>query len=445
MLLQDTIAAICTPPGESGIAVIRISGPDAYAITQKLFSKNVFLYKSHTAHVGKFKDADGYIIDQVLVLVFHKKRSYTGESTIEIMCHGGTLISQKILQAILANGARAAQGGEFTFRAFKNGRIDLAQAEAVQSLIHAQNEHALKAANAQLQGSVTVHVERLQHALTHACAIVEAAVDYPEEGLEATSQQELHNYLDLAKSKIHHLIKNFHNGKRLVEGFKIAIMGAPNVGKSSLLNALLEKERAIVTEIAGTTRDLVQDIIHLKGISVEIIDTAGVRRTEEVIEKEGIARSQKAGQEADLVLLIFDATKKSHTDEEKALIAQFPHAMHIYNKKDLLNDLEKDKFYISAKTQDGIETCKEEIYQRLTDQGVSESSEILITKERHYAHLNTALTHIKAVSENLQKGVDAELLAVDLRASLIELASIIGTNITEDVLEAIFSKFCVGK
>jgi tRNA modification GTPase len=442
---DDTIAAIATAPGEGAISIIRISGKNAFSIAGEIFSGDVNSYASHTAHLGKIFSKSGLVIDEVLLLVMHEGKSYTGEASVEIMCHGGSFITQKVLARVLEAGARAAGPGEFSLRAFKNNRIDLAQAEAVQELIAAKNEQALQAASDQLQGRLSILIKELQKCLTDITAIIEAWVDYPEEGLEFASESELLEMLTSAKEKMIRLAHTFHDGALLNVGKSICLLGAPNVGKSSLMNALLEQERAIVTPIAGTTRDILHEELRIEGIPFQLFDTAGIRETEEVIEMEGIARSQTTAKNSDLVLVLLDITRKLTSDEE-ALLHNYPNALIVWNKADLPHSPQERKgIKISAKCKIGLDDLKQEIIKRIKNHQVIDKEQITLTKERHFAALNEAINSIQLVLSGFENQISPEFLAFDLRQSLKALGSIIGTNVTEDILGAIFAKFCVGK
>jgi len=282
----ETIAAIATAPGEGGVAIIRISGNTALAIASRVFSGAIQTYKSHTAHYGQILNATGQRVDDVLVLVMLGKRSYTGEDTVEIHCHGGSLVTRRVLDVVLAAGARAAKPGEFTFKAYMNGKIDLAQAEAVQELICAKNERALDAAENQLEGALSTKILGYQKTLTTIAAILNAWIDFPEEGLEFASMDEICSDLIAVMHEMERLVHTYHDGKILHDGITMCLIGCPNVGKSSLMNALLDKDRAIVSHIAGTTRDVLEDHLRLNGLNLKLMDTAGIRDTEEIVEKE---------------------------------------------------------------------------------------------------------------------------------------------------------------
>lgn len=444
-LMKKTIAAICTPPGSGGIAVIRISGPEAFEVANQIFSNNVHKFASHTAHLGYILDEEGRNIDEVLLLVMHKNRSYTGDETVEIMCHGGALITQKVLQRVFSAGAVPAGPGEFTLRAYQNGQIDLAQAEAVQELIGAKSELALKAAERQLEGALSIRIKDIQKSLTDVIAILEAWVDYPEEGLEFATVSEILEMLGTINGKISYLMDTFHEGRIASEGVSLCLLGLPNVGKSSLLNTLLQNDRAIVTPIPGTTRDLLSESLTFGGLHFHLTDTAGIRETEEIVEKEGIRRSIKAAHEADVVLILLDVTR-GLLPEEKTLLEQFPKAIRILNKIDLPHTSPGiEGISLSAKEGTGIEALKNAILNHVKRHAISSNSELIITKERHFLALESAFNGIEKSIQGLQTEVSPEFLVFDLRQSLKELSTIIGIDVTEEILGAIFSKFCVGK
>lgn len=444
---NDPIAAIATPPGVGAIAVIRLSGPGAIAIADAVFSKKISTCQTHTAHYGKVLNSERKAIDHVLLLVMKAPRSYTGEDTIEISCHGGSLIAQKILSRLYEAGARPARPGEFSLRAFLNGKIDLAQAEAVQTLIAAKNEQAMQQAERQLEGVLSQTIASFQKELTEVAAILEASVDFPEEGLHFSEKEEIEAMLKTSLQKMVKLQKTFSEGKVLQEGITLCLIGAPNVGKSSLMNALLGYNRAIVTDIAGTTRDLLQEDLRFGGLHFHLTDTAGIRTTEEVIEKEGIRRSTKAMEEADLILIVLDASRPlSSSDCELLKIAPLEKRIVVWNKIDLGPiDPTISPLGISAKERLGLELLKKTIEEKVWKGGAPEKDEVLITSLRHHQALFQAIQSVRAALEGIDNGVFPELIAADVRSSLHELGTILGTNVTEDILSAIFSKFCLGK
>lgn len=446
---MSTIAAIATPPGEGGVAIIRVSGADAIAIVGRIFSGPIQRYASHTAHFGSIID-DGETIDEVLLLVMRTPRSYTGEDTVEIQCHGGSLITRRVLESVLKAGAKPASPGEFTYRAFMNGKIDLAQAEAVQQLIGAKNELALLAAKEQLSGSLSDKILTFKTELTDLAAIIEAWVDFPEEGLEFASFQEVISALENTIGKIETLESTFHEGKILHQGLKLCLAGAPNVGKSSLMNALLGTDRAIVTDIPGTTRDILEEELRLGGLHFRLIDTAGIRTTSEVIEAEGIRRSRRAMEDSDLILLVLDASRPLSTEEQVLLQEAPPHKTLIaWNKIDLPHTIPSLAFphqaQLSAKEKFGLSDLKMSLEKLIWKKGAPAKDEIIITLQRHKEALKEARLHLQTVIEGLKNNISAEFVSSDMRAALKALSSIIGSDISEDILSAIFAKFCVGK
>jgi len=447
----ETIAAIATPPGEGGVAIIRISGDDALNVATKIFSGPIQSYKTHTAHYGSVINEKQEKVDQVLILVMLGNRSYTGEDTVEIHCHGGSLITRRVLETVLQAGARAALPGEFTFKAFINGKIDLTQAEAVQELICAKNERALDAATNQLEGNLSQKIRFFQLALTQTTAILEAWVDFPEEGLEFASMDEVVEELEQICKEMRKICATFQDGKILHDGLSVCLVGCPNVGKSSLMNALLDKDRAIVSAIPGTTRDVLDDFMRLNGLHFKLSDTAGIRVTDELIEQEGIRRSRDTMQNADVTILVLDASREIET-EDKLLMQEVPKdkTIVIWNKIDLphvtLPDIEFPWVVkVSAKNRQGLPELLEAIDKIVWAEGPPSKEEIVVTNIRHKESLQNAIEAVERVISGLQESLSPEFLTMDMRLSLNELGKVIGTNITEDILSAIFSKFCIGK
>lgn len=447
---SDTIAAIATPPGEGGVAIIRISGPSAIEIASRLFSGPVSKYESHTAHLGSVIDAQGRLVDEALLLLLRGGRSFTGEDTVEIQCHGGAVVSRRVLELALEAGARVAHPGEFTYRAFMNGRIDLAQAEAIQQLVHAKNEWAVAAAADHLKGRLSHCLNSLQSDLIEVAAIFEAWVDFPEEGLEFASPEEIERRLVAAIEKMEQLLGTFHDGRIVAEGLKLCLVGRPNVGKSSLMNALLERDRAIVTSIPGTTRDLLEESVRINGLNVRLVDTAGIRETEELVEAEGIRRSRQAMAEADLVLLVLDGSAPLSA-EESAIISSLAvdSAIAIWNKSDLggegCTELSVRSVRVSALTGEGLDRLREEILQLVWKAGEPGRDQLMITNLRHKEALVSASQSCRVVLQGIQEGVSPEFLCLDLRSTLTSLGTILGTDVAEEVLGAIFARFCIGK
>lgn len=448
---EETIAAIATPPGEGGVAIIRISGKNSLQVASCVFSGPIYQYKSHTAHYGHILNQQKEIIDDVLIMPMLGRRSYTGEDTVEIFCHGGSLITRRVLEVVLLAGARHALPGEFTFKAFINGKLDLAQAEAVQELIAAKNERALDAAESQLKGGLSEKVRTFQKKLTTIAAILEAWVDFPEEGLEFATMEEMASELNAISAEFKKLYLTFHDGKMIKDGISLCLVGSPNAGKSSLMNALLEKERAIVSHVPGTTRDVLEDSLYLNGLNFRLLDTAGIRETEELIEKEGIRRSKQAMAEADLILFVLDASK-GISEEEQQIINVVPpeKTIAIWNKIDLENARSLTINFphvveISATHKLGLDTLKQTIDHVIWKKGPPSKEEVVLTNVRHKEAIQQAMAGIERVLQGLNDNVSPEFLTMDMRQSLNELGKIIGSNISEDILSEIFSRFCIGK
>lgn len=444
----ETIAAIATPPGEGAIGVIRVSGDQAVAKVAKVFSGPIATFTSHMARLGRILNSEGGVVDEVVVIVMRSPKSYTGEETVEIHCHGGSLITRKVFETILSTGVRAALPGEFTARAFLNGKLDLAQAEAVQEIISAKNELALKAAEAHLQGALSKKITFFQKQLIDIAAHLEAWVDFPEEGIEFSSMDTLLATLKDIKNQMTLLCQTFHEGKMIKEGLTLCLVGSPNVGKSSLMNALLKKNRAIVTDIPGTTRDILEADLRLGDLHFTLLDTAGIRETEEVIEKEGIKRSRQAMENADLILLVLDSGQ-GISPQDLELLKKAPRNKTIiaWNKIDISSSHEPPKSAIplSAKEGAGLHELTQAIEKLIWKKGAPSKEEVIITRERHQEALQRGVEALSTLITGLENGVSPEFLASDMRVILTELGTIIGVDISEEILSAIFSKFCVGK
>ena len=447
----ETVAAISTPPGEGGISIIRISGNRAIEIACRVFSGPVLTYLSHTAHLGIVCGRRGERIDEAVLLLMRAPKSYTGEDVVELQCHGGMIASKQVLEACLEAGARAALPGEFTFKAFMNGRLDLAQAEAVQRVIGAKNEQAFSAATKHLEGALSEKIHKLQKELVSLAAIFEAWVDFPEEGIEFASEKEVAERLLRVRDKIQRMIDTFEDGRRIDHGISLCIVGPPNAGKSSLMNALLDQERAIVTPIPGTTRDLLKEELTIGGLHFTLTDTAGIRETDEIIEQEGIKRSKAALQSADIVLLVLDVAKKiERTEIELLEILPKTKTIALWNKSDLPHPPTFQLPFplvlnISAKERTGIEELKKAIDRLIWQKGAPSKDELFITTLRHKEALCHAVQNIDKVIEGLSERTSPEFLSADLRGALTELGRVIGINITEVIISSIFSQFCIGK
>ncbi|MBC5661051.1 tRNA uridine-5-carboxymethylaminomethyl(34) synthesis GTPase MnmE [Anaerosacchariphilus sp. NSJ-68] len=459
MIHTDTIAAAATAMGSAGIGIIRISGPEAFAVLEKVFrpknEKKVMREQSgYTVHYGMAVDGD-QVLDEVLVMFMRGPHSYTAEDTAEIDCHGGRLVMQKILETVLKNGARAAEPGEFTKRAFLNGRIDLSQAEAVMDLIQSKNEMALRSSLAQLKGTVREKIGRLREKILYEMAFVEAALDDPEHiSLDGYREELLKKVKDIQK-EVEELLKSADSGRMLKEGIKTVILGKPNAGKSSLLNVLLGEERAIVTEIAGTTRDVLEEQLQLGEISLQLLDTAGIRSTEDVVEQIGVDRARKQAEDADLILYVADSSRPlDDSDEEILKLLEGKKALVLLNKSDLEpvitpESMEEKTMHpvlvISAKEGEGIRELEEKIRSLFFHGEVDFNDEVLITNLRQKQALADAAGSLKMVMESIESGMPEDFFTIDLKDAYLSLGFIIGEEIGDDLAKEIFGKFCMGK
>lgn len=452
---KEPIAAIATPVGEGGIAVIRLSGKGAIEIVNRAFKGADLTQKeSHTVHYGEITDSEGKIVDEVLVTLFHAPKSYTGEETVEISCHGGVLVTQAVLEAVLALGVRSAEAGEFTQRAFLNGKMELSQAEAVADLIHAKSKKALDAAHQQLEGRLGEHIKKFRQQIIDATAMVELELDFIEEDLEFANKEELEGLLEDLDKEIDRLLETYETGRLVKHGVRTVFIGMPNAGKSTLLNTLVGKERAIVTDIAGTTRDTVDVDWSYEGLLFKLIDTAGIRDTKDMIEAEGVKRSQKAFEEADLAVYLKDLSQPI-SDEERRDIARFQKRagetpfLLIGTKNDIAREVDDERLdydlKISALEGEKIEELKKLMKQRALENKHYDASSLLVTSSRHRDALLKAQEHVRSALQALSQGMTGDFLSIDLRAALNELGTITGEITNEDVLDSIFSRFCIGK
>lgn len=455
----DTIAAIATAMSNSGIGIVRISGDEALDVADRIFrpkkgSRKVSDMETHTIHYGYVTDGDE-VIDEVMLLIMKAPRSYTCEDTIEIDCHGGVLVMKKILETVLKYGARPAEPGEFTKRAFLNGRIDLSQAESVIDVINAQNELALKSSVSQLQGAVLEKIKTIRAVVLHEIAFIESALDDPEHvSLEGYPEQ-LHEIMSDAHSKVKKLLDSSDNGKMLKEGINTAIVGKPNAGKSSLLNILVGEERAIVTEIAGTTRDILQEQIQIGGIGLNVIDTAGIRDTEDIVEKIGVNKSREYIEKADLIIYVVDSsTELDENDQEIIEAIQNKKAIVLLNKSDLdaktdasvlQTQLSKPILSISAKNNTGIHELETLIEEMFFSGKLSFNDEVYITNIRQKNALAEAQNSLKMVLQSIADGMPEDFFTIDMMNAYEALGTIIGESVGEDLVNEIFSKFCMGK
>lgn len=444
----ETIAAIATPPGEGALAVIRISGAKALAMADTVFRGKAIPSHAEERRVvfGKIVDASGEVIDEVLLTVFRNPRSYTGEDLVEISGHGGPVVSSRVLAAVLAAGARMARPGEFTERAYLNGKLDLTRAEAVMDLISAQTTRAAKAASGQLEGRLGREIEDLRADLLGCVAHLEAFIDFPEEGIDPESGEVLRRRMDAIGERIVGLLATAEEGRLLRDGITLALCGAPNAGKSSLLNRLLGVDRAIVSETAGTTRDTIEERASLGGYPFRVIDTAGLRETEDPVEREGVERARRAAGDADLRIHLVDASAPKGSVEPL-----FPDELLVLNKVDLLADGTDraglpEGIPISCRTGEGIEALVEAILIKVTGRNAGETApDIAAINTRHRDCLRKAQDHLGAAITLLGSGEPPELVAVDLRSALCDVGEIVGEAGTEEILGQIFSSFCIGK
>ena len=446
---KDTICALATGSGLGAIAIIRVSGSEAINICNKLFSKNIADKESHTIHFGTMKNGEE-IIDEVLLSIFKNPHSFTGEDVIEISCHGSVFIQQQILQLLTKNGARMANPGEFTLRAFTNGKMDLSQAEAVADLIASESKKAHQIAINQMRGGFSDDLKKLREQLINFASLIELELDFSEEDVEFANREQFNELLLLIKEKLKKLIDSFQLGNVIKNGIPVAILGAPNVGKSTLLNAVVNEDRAIVSEIAGTTRDTIEDVINIEGMQFRFIDTAGLRDTKDTIEKIGIQKALEKAEKAKVIIYLLDATTDFKAQEkEVGKIKKLQNKMIVVvNKTDLNPNIcetlkKKNYLFISAKNKDGIEDLINTLIS-IIDTNLS-SDETVISNSRHQEELSNTLKEIIAIMGGLNNGISGDLLAINIRQALYHLGLITGEVTTDDLLGNIFSKFCIGK
>ena len=458
MYQEDTIAAVATPAGEGGIGIVRVSGPEAERIAKEIFfrpaGRNGGL-RSHTLHHGTIRDPrNGTILDEVLLTLMRKPRSYTGEDIVEVHCHGGPLLLRQVLKLILSRGARHAEPGEFTKRAFLNGRLDLAQAEAVLDLIHARTEKAVSVAVGQVRGELSKWVGELREELMDILVQVEAAIDFPEEEIELLRRDELTNKAEALRTRISGLIASYEWGRLFREGARVCIAGRPNAGKSSLLNALLGEERVIVTPVPGTTRDVIEETVNLGGFPAVLWDTAGIRESSDPVEKIGVSLALKHLKEAQASLAVLDGSSPATPEDLSVLAAvREKRGLVVINKKDLLQQLDvqwvkehapdKEIIPVSAKEGEGLQELKQALRSLLLD--CAEEPLIIINNLRHKAALERAEENLLKATTALRMKLPPEFIAVDLQETKESLEEIVGVITNESILERIFSNFCIGK
>ena len=469
---NDTIAAIATALSDSGIGIIRISGDDAIYIVDSIFrspsGKRILTkVQSHTVHYGYIVDKEENVIDEVMVVVMKAPKSYTTEDTVEINCHGGVLVVQKVLQTVLENGARISEPGEFTKRAFLNGRIDLSRAEAVIDVIHSQNEYALSSSVSQLKGRLSDKIHKLREDILYQIAFIESALDDPEHISLDGYPEQLAVKVTYFQQEIAKLLATADNGRLIKEGISTVIVGKPNAGKSSLLNMLLGEDRAIVTEIAGTTRDALHETINLHGISLNMIDTAGIHETQDVVEKIGVERAKKYAMDADLILYVVDASGNIDEDDQNIIsLLDDKKAIILLNKSDLENKITEESLkenlakrlkhiedirILRTSTIDpssensGMEELEETIRNMFFEGELKHNNELVVTNLRHKEALQDALHSLQLVERSIEDGMPEDFYSIDLTSAYASLGKIIGEEVDEDVVNEIFSKFCIGK
>jgi len=453
---EDTIAAISTPPGEGGIGIIRVSGPDAPALATRLIrlSGSGGLQSHRFSHGVLVDPATGETVDEIMVVLMRAPRSYTREDLVEIQCHGGFLLVQQVLGIVLRQGARLAEPGEFTKRAFLNGRIDLVQAEAVIDLIRGKTEAALSLARHQREGILSRKLDGIRSRLVTSRALIEAHIDFPEEDIEPASLERIRGKVAEALDDVARLIDGFSAGRALREGISVLIAGKPNVGKSSLLNTLLREKRAIVTALPGTTRDLIEEIVNVKGLPVRLMDTAGIRETNDPVEAEGVRLARERLAIADLILFVVDGSRPYDEDDSLILgdLAGRPYVI-VRNKSDLPRSLTlpdttdaRSDLSVSTLTGEGIDALLDVIYRIfLKGEAVDSREYVALSRVRHRDALLECRERLELFLDNLDTGAELELLAIDMRDALTALGSIIGETTSDDILDIIFSSFCIGK
>ncbi|MDR0879647.1 MAG: tRNA uridine-5-carboxymethylaminomethyl(34) synthesis GTPase MnmE [Clostridioides sp.] len=459
MYIDDTIVAIATAPGEGGIGIIRISGEKSLRVTEEIFrsfsGKKISDYNNRTLVYGNIVNGD-QTIDEVLVAYMKGPHSYTAEDVVEINCHGGFISVKKILELVLSKDVRLAEAGEFTKRAFLNGRIDLSQAEAVIDVINAKTSKSHELAQEQLEGALSKKIRELREDVTELLAHIEVSIDYPEEDIEFITYKTLREKSEKLEKEIKKLYDSSESGKIFRDGLKTVIVGKPNVGKSSLLNVILGEKRAIVTDIPGTTRDVIEEFVNIRGIPIKIVDTAGIRDTEDVVEKIGVEKSRKSLKNADLVIMVLDSSEEM-TDEDRDILEAIDSskAIVLLNKSDLgvridtqkiLEYVEKDSIIeISALKQDGIEKFEDKIEKLVYRGEVKNSSEVVISNSRHRDALSKAHKSITDALNAIYQNMPLDFIEVDLKNIWDYLGYINGDTVTEDLLDTIFSNFCIGK
>ncbi|WP_295361792.1 tRNA uridine-5-carboxymethylaminomethyl(34) synthesis GTPase MnmE [uncultured Pseudoramibacter sp.] len=460
VLSDDVIAAISTPVGTGGIGIVRLSGAESLQVADRVFmspsGKSVTSFPSHTIHYGHVVGRDGAVIDEVMLTVMRAPKTYTREDIVEINCHGGNVVVGMVLQAVIDAGARLADPGEFTQRAFVNGRIDLSQAEAVMDVIDAKTEAGVSYSLNQLSGGLSKKYQGIDDELLHLLTYIDAALDYPEYDVEEVTEQELDQNIHHMIDEIDELLQSAKVGKVVRDGIDTVILGEPNVGKSSLMNKLLHEEKALVTNIPGTTRDTIEDYLNIGGVPFHIIDTAGIRETDDVIEKMGVERAKQMVNQAELVLYIEDVSRETSNGDQKWMsLLEGKKVLHIYNKSDLIDEddqaslkdhLSDNQIVLSVKREEGLQTLKHKMVEMAVgSDSVVRKDDPIVSNVRHISLLKQVRQNLESALESMAMGMSVDIVAIDLKDALDNLRKITGQSLGDDIIDQIFANFCLGK
>ena len=460
VLSDDVIAAISTPVGTGGIGIVRLSGAESLQVADRVFvspsGKSVTSFPSHTIHYGHVVGGDGAVIDEVMLTVMRAPKTYTREDIVEINCHGGNVVVGMVLQAVIDAGARLADPGEFTQRAFVNGRIDLSQAEAVMDVIDAKTEAGVSYSLNQLSGGLSKKYQGIDDELLHLLTYIDAALDYPEYDVEEVTENELDQNIHHMIDEIDDLLQSAKVGKVVRDGIDTVILGEPNVGKSSLMNKLLHEEKALVTNIPGTTRDTIEDYLNIGGVPFHIIDTAGIRETDDVIEKMGVERAKQMVNQAELVLYIEDVSRETSNGDQKWMsLLEGKKVLHIYNKSDLIDEddqaslkdhLSDNQIVLSVKSEEGLQTLKQKMVEMAVgSDSVVRKDDPIVSNVRHISLLKQVRQNLESALESMAMGMSVDIVAIDLKDALDNLRKITGQSLGDDIIDQIFANFCLGK